>query len=152
MSVYFAVCRDARAVKIGSSLDPHERHRELQRCCPLLITIEAMMPGNHEEEFALHRRFEEHRIRGEWFVLTDAIEALITANPALPPPTREERLSVTRAMSERPTAKMRAKEARLRERQLEARRESERRAGDRYLAKREARGDIIFPWRAEQTA
>lgn len=81
MSVYFVTCREANAVKIGSSLEPHTRLGELQAYCPLLLTLEAVLPGGTEEEFTFHRRFEDVRIRGEWFTITEMIEAIIAANP-----------------------------------------------------------------------
>jgi hypothetical protein len=81
MSVYFAVCREANAVKIGSSLDPFGRLPEIQLGCPLPITIEAVRPGNSEQEFELHRRFADDRIRGEWFRITPMIEAIMAASP-----------------------------------------------------------------------
>ncbi len=77
MSVYFATCREANAVKIGSSTEPEVRLGEIQWGCPLLLTLEAILPGGIEEEFALHRRFSDDRIRGEWFTITDHIELVI---------------------------------------------------------------------------
>jgi hypothetical protein len=82
VSVYFATCREAGAVKIGSSVDPFGRLPEIQIGCPLLITIEAILPGGCEEEFRYHKWFEDVRIRGEWFTITDMIEEIIKANPA----------------------------------------------------------------------
>lgn len=90
MSVYFATCREANAVKIGSSIDPYARLPEIQHGCPLLITIEAVMPGDASEEFRLHRWFTEERIRGEWFTITEEIERLIEKH-AVPPTTERKR-------------------------------------------------------------
>lgn len=92
MSVYFATCRQANAVKIGSSIDPHGRLCEIQLGCPMLVIIEAVMAGNCEDEFAFHRRFEDDRIRGEWFTITPMIEAIIAANPAPAPRPKVGRL------------------------------------------------------------
>lgn len=97
MSVYFATCREASAVKIGSSVDPHSRLYEIQVGCPLEILIEAVVPGGVEQERAMHRRFEDDLIRGEWFRLTEMIEAIIAANPAPPPRARPVRKPLTRA-------------------------------------------------------
>lgn len=91
MSVYFATCREANAVKIGSSVDPFGRLPEIQLGCPLLITIEAILPGNYEQEFEFHRRFEEHRVRGEWFTICEMIESIIARNPAPQQPQKLER-------------------------------------------------------------
>jgi Meiotically Up-regulated Gene 113 (MUG113) protein len=150
MSVYFATCRKAKAVKIGCSLDPHDRLRELQRCCPLPVKIEAVLPGNHSEEGNLHHRFRDVRLHGEWFRITAEIEAIIAANPAPPPPTKAERLAVLRAEA----ASKRVLTPRQRERaswesEREKRLEQQHRWVERTLAKG---GDIIFPFREKADA
>jgi hypothetical protein len=83
VSVYFVTCREANAVKIGFSVEPRARLPEIQWGCPLPLTLEAIMPGDHQEEARLHRWFEEDRITGEWFRLTDMLE-LVIANNAVP--------------------------------------------------------------------
>jgi hypothetical protein len=91
MSVYFATCRETGTVKIGHSVDPWSRLPELQLACPLPITIEAILPGGREEELGFHRRFEDQRIRGEWFTICEMIELVIAANPAPPKPEKAAR-------------------------------------------------------------
>jgi hypothetical protein len=88
VSVYFATCRAANAVKIGSSVDPWGRLPEIQAGCPLDLVLEAILPGGIEEEFSFHARFSDDRIRGEWFVLTETIEMIIAANPPSGSPVR----------------------------------------------------------------
>jgi hypothetical protein len=80
MSVYFVTCREANAVKIGFSVQPRARLPEIQWGCPLRLTLEAVMPGNHEEEARLHRWFADDRITGEWFRLTEMLELVIKSN------------------------------------------------------------------------
>jgi hypothetical protein len=82
VSVYFVTCREAGAVKIGYSGDPRIRLQEAQTHCPLELALEAVVPGRCEEERSFHLRFEDDRIRGEWFKINDMIEAIIAANPA----------------------------------------------------------------------
>jgi hypothetical protein len=81
--VYFVTCREANAVKIGYSVEPRARLPEIQWGCPLPLTLEAVMPGDHAEERRFHRWFEDDRITGEWFRLTDMIE-LVIKNNAVP--------------------------------------------------------------------
>lgn len=80
MSVYFVTCRQADAVKIGFSVQPSARLPEIQWGCPLPLTLEAIMPGNHDEEARLHRWFADDRITGEWFRLSEMIELVIEKN------------------------------------------------------------------------
>ena len=80
MSVYFVTCREAGAVKIGFSVEPVARLPEIQWGCPLPLTLEAVMPGKHEDEARLHRWFAEERITGEWFRLSEMIELVIKSN------------------------------------------------------------------------
>lgn len=83
MSVYFVTCREACAVKIGYSVEPRARLPEIQWGCPLPLTLEAVMPGDHQEEKRIHGWFADDRITGEWFRLTEMIE-LVIKNNAVP--------------------------------------------------------------------
>lgn len=141
MSVYFATCREANAVKIGSSVDPFGRLPEIQQGCPLVITVEAILPGGHEEEFAFHRRFSDERIRGEWFTITPMIEAIMAASPAPPQPRKLIRTirPIVEAKRNQPIP--------LRQVGMRA-----VRAGEREIKKRLASGDIHFPFRAKEPA
>ena len=80
MSVYFVTCREAGAVKIGFSVDPSARLPEIQWGCPLPLTLEAIVPGPIQEEKRFHRWFDDDRIVGEWFRLTEMIELVIKNN------------------------------------------------------------------------
>lgn len=85
MSVYFITCREANAVKIGHSVDPYGRLPEIQLGCPLSLKVEALVPGGAAEEKRFHTWFEDDRIHGEWFRLTEMIETIIKVHPAPPP-------------------------------------------------------------------
>lgn len=57
-------------VKIGKTTGtPSSRIGALQTGCPFPMTLLAHQSGGIKEEFALHRRFAQHRVRpdGEWF-------------------------------------------------------------------------------------
>lgn len=85
MSVYFITAREVGKVKIGCAYDPFVRLEKLQTSSPVDLTLEAILRGAYREEKEFHRRFAEHRVRGEWFALCPEIEALIATNS---PPKR----------------------------------------------------------------
>jgi hypothetical protein len=85
VSVYFITCREAKAVKIGHSVDPYGRLPEIQLGCPLPLKVEAIVAGGASEEKRYHGWFAAERIHGEWFRLTEMIETIIKLNPAPAP-------------------------------------------------------------------
>jgi hypothetical protein len=60
-------------VKIGYSVDVQTRLREIQAHNAFPLTVLAVLKGGSEVERALHERFAEHRVRGEWFRLAPEI-------------------------------------------------------------------------------
>jgi hypothetical protein len=87
MSVYFITCRAVNMVKIGYALAPHNVRQRLigiRVCCPLDVALEMYLPGDEAAEKALHAQLKAHRVRGEWFWITEEIENLIQ-NPPTPP-------------------------------------------------------------------
>lgn len=78
--VYFIQGQCGGAIKIGYSLCPEKRLRELQTGYPDTLMILLMIPGTESTEAALHRQFESSRLKGEWFrpdsALIDAIKEL----------------------------------------------------------------------------
>lgn len=149
MSVYFVTCREANAVKIGSSLEPRARLSEIQWGCPLELRLEAVLPGGCEQEFAFHERFSEVRLRGEWFSINEMIEAIIAANPPAPIASKEKP-QVTREQLHKAARKRKFLD------EQEAIRMSGARLNTRLLTrdqrKRIASGDITFPFRASEPA
>lgn len=65
--IYFVRCQARNAIKIGTADDPAARLRGLQTACPDDLELLGSIPGSESEERALHRKFAELRIRGEWF-------------------------------------------------------------------------------------
>lgn len=54
-------------IKIGASVKPAERIRDLQAACPYPIGILALAGGGFATEASYHRRFAAFRLHGEWF-------------------------------------------------------------------------------------
>lgn len=57
--------------KIGTSFDVQRRLSALQTGSPLDLEVVIEIPGNHGLETALHDKFKNKRIRGEWFKLNN---------------------------------------------------------------------------------
>lgn len=157
MSVYFVSVRELDFVKIGYASNPFLRWRHLQTFCPLELTLEGAIPGDMAKERELHRRFALARTRGEWFKLCPGIQAEIDAS------TRPERYThgAVRAwlkmLADADEARWQAAQppaaiARIKERIQSELAESERCASMTLLQRREAAGDIYFPFRAESLA
>lgn len=76
MTIYFVQGENFGPVKIGytSALDARDRLSQLQTGSPVRLVLAAQRPGSHHDERELHRRFAQHRLHGEWFTPTGAIE------------------------------------------------------------------------------
>ncbi|OMB79275.1 hypothetical protein A5743_14320 [Mycolicibacterium conceptionense] len=79
--VYF-ITDGSGHVKIGSARDVRVRLEELQIGNPAELTVLADQPGGLPRERELHRRFAEHRVRGEWFRLLPEIVEYIASIPS----------------------------------------------------------------------
>lgn len=78
--VYFISAGGWHPIKIGYSLDPLIRCATLQAGSPVVLGIQAMLPGNQRLERHLHRRFAAGRLESEWFdAMTPGLDRLIEA-------------------------------------------------------------------------
>jgi len=68
--VYFIQGETTKLVKIGQSVNPAARLRDLQIGSPDVLKLLAAVDGS-EKEF--HKMFAKQRVRGEWFSLDDAM-------------------------------------------------------------------------------
>jgi hypothetical protein len=76
--IYFALAEGSGAVKIGyTGGDPRGRLASLATGCPQDLILLATEPGGLAEEAALHARFGDTRIRGEWFSLDESLAAYL---------------------------------------------------------------------------
>jgi len=67
MAVYFIRAEPSGPVKIGSAVKPETRLRELQIGNAEPLRLMRSIEGGEPEERWMHHRFQEHRVRGEWF-------------------------------------------------------------------------------------
>lgn len=81
MPVYFITAREVCRVKIGYAKNPQARALTAQTGSPVRLALERVCEGGLAEETALHERFAEARMHGEWFVLTAEIEAHMRTLP-----------------------------------------------------------------------
>lgn len=79
-SIYFFT--DGEFIKIGFSTNWQQRLSGLQTANPRELTVLAVYPGSHAEEFSLHEHFAACRVRpgNEWFRDCEAIRDYIAAN------------------------------------------------------------------------
>lgn len=65
--VYFIQHGTDGPIKIGCALNVRSRVRALQEWNPVPLRLLGYCHGHLNHERALHKRFAEHRVRGEWF-------------------------------------------------------------------------------------
>jgi hypothetical protein len=65
--VYFVRDDTNGRIKIGTSLNPLDRLRELQTGSSFRLRLMAMTGGGRKSERHLHETFADRRIAGEWF-------------------------------------------------------------------------------------
>lgn len=65
--IYFIQNESTKAIKIGYSVDVQKRLSQLQTAAPDRLVLIGQIPGDISDERALHDRFREHHLRGEWF-------------------------------------------------------------------------------------
>ena len=77
-TIYFFGCESSREIKIGiTSGRVEKRLATLQTARGHKISLLATLPGTTKLERALHDRFSQHRLKGEWFMPHPDILAFI---------------------------------------------------------------------------
>lgn len=75
--VYFIKRRSL--VKIGFSVNPTSRIKTLELQAGQKVKIIGIFPGTVEDEHALHAKFKQHRVMGEWFLNEGELQAFMRA-------------------------------------------------------------------------
>ena len=73
--IYFI--RQGKFIKIGYSVNPNERIKDLQTGSPVKLHLQATMEGCFKTEKGLHKLFEHLKSKGEWFRYTDEMKNFI---------------------------------------------------------------------------
>ena len=88
--VYFI--KTQNRVKIGYSLNPFTREREIQTGSSEPVFLVALIEGTLQTEKSLHKRFAQHRLQGEWLSCVPEIEDYIKTLPPLKPRARQSKI------------------------------------------------------------
>jgi hypothetical protein len=73
--IYLVLAAELGRVKIGHAADPYRRLQFLQTGCPTKLELIGVTDGDNSVERALHQRFADDHVHGEWFKFSAAIEA-----------------------------------------------------------------------------
>jgi len=76
---YFIACGDD-LIKIGYTTNLRSRLRSLRTATPKELRVLLVIPGTHDDEQELHRKFEAYRVGREWFSRCDAITEFIASH------------------------------------------------------------------------
>ena len=79
-NIYFIGSVESGTVKIGKSSNPEKRLARLQTGNSSRLFLYGVIKGvNEYYETRLHKRFEDIRLEGEWFKLTDELIQFIVS-------------------------------------------------------------------------
>ena len=77
MPVYFIQAGEGGPIKIGHAANVRRRVAGLRTACPTEILARGYIAGDEQTERALHRQFNDDRVRGEWFRPSAALLAVV---------------------------------------------------------------------------
>ena len=75
--VYFMVNERHGFCKIGYSLNPEKRLKELQTGCPVPIFIKKTIVGDLKLESKFHKYFRKYKSNGEWFYMQGELKEFV---------------------------------------------------------------------------
>lgn len=82
--VYFVRAGDHGFIKVGVAVDVAARIRELQTGNPTKLVLLGTIVGDRSLEAAIHRRFRDSRVRGEWFMGLAGMQRFIAEHAEVP--------------------------------------------------------------------
>lgn len=78
--VYFIINEQNSICKIGYSVSPANRLKELQTSCPYTLHIQKTVVGDIKMERLFHKIYKEYNINGEWFSLKGELKSFVFSN------------------------------------------------------------------------
>lgn len=99
-SVYFIRSAGFGVVKIGTAANPSARLRSLQTGNAEELSLIRVIDGGEAEERWLHDRFQQHRVRGEWFTFHPDMMTVLPPDDLAPVRTDRGRRSSSRGVGE----------------------------------------------------
>ena len=75
--IYFITQQNHKFVKIGYTRDIDTRLSSLQVGNPYKLDVYAVIKGDSFQEWWFQKKFQAHRIRGEWFIFHDDIRKAV---------------------------------------------------------------------------
>lgn len=75
--VYFIQQKNGGPIKIGSSVHPLLRLKQIRAHSPVEVELIAAIEGSAKLERELHAKFADNRLHGEWFTSTEELVSYI---------------------------------------------------------------------------
>lgn len=72
--IYLIVCDTTKTCKIGYSVNPTNRLKQIQGCNPYNLHLKYMVSGEMYEERMLHKKFRAFSVNREWYLYNSEIE------------------------------------------------------------------------------
>lgn len=82
--IYFIEAVGANAVKVGYAANVGVRIKYLQTGCPFELRILKIIEGSRQDEAALHRKWWQAHLRGEWFTLSKLRAEIVAETSPIP--------------------------------------------------------------------
>lgn len=72
--IYLIVCEKTKTCKIGYSVNPQSRIKQIQACNPYDLSLRCVIDGEMHEERMLHKKFSIYSLGREWYSYESEIE------------------------------------------------------------------------------
>lgn len=94
MSGFIYAVESGGRIKLGFSEKPELRFNKIAADAPFPCVLLGYWPGDISDELAVHAKFNDVRVHGEWFAATADLLAFVADN-AMPRDTQSKRYAIT---------------------------------------------------------